>query len=138
MTVLLYLAGITNIVGILLVTQGLQDDALINYYPQVFSRAGQIGILLWGLAYMACAPGVVRVPVVLLVFALEKFFYFGTWLAWAVFGSVNPQALLAEPTLVNLFMAGYGLGDLAFALLFVLAFVACLRVTAESPASATP
>lgn len=126
-TAILYIGGIVNIFGILLVTQGLTDETIANLYPQVFSRTGQISILLWGLAYIGCARGVAHVPGLLLVFTIEKLFYVGTWLAWAVFGSADLRGLLSEPSLANLFMLSYGANDLFFAVMFFLGFIACQR-----------
>lgn len=133
---ILVLAGLANIIGIMVVTRGLTDPLLGEVYPQVLSRTGQISILLWGCAYITVARAVVHVPWLLAVFAIEKLFYVGTWVAWTMFAQTSLGDLFAEDFIVGLFMAGYGANDLLFAVLFGLAFMVCRGYAAEAAAAA--
>ena len=63
-------AGLVNVLGVLLVSRGLTGDAVGELYPEVFSRFGLVGIILWGLAYLAAAPRPTGVPALALVFAI--------------------------------------------------------------------
>ena len=45
-------AGLYNLVGILVFSAGFTNDLLAQWYPEVFSLTGQIGIVLWGVAYI--------------------------------------------------------------------------------------
>ena len=132
----LVLAGLINFVGILVATRGLTDPLLGEVYPQVLGRTGQIGILLWGAAYIAVARSVVHVPWLLAVFAIEKLFYVGTWAAWAMFAQTSLSELFAEDFLVGFFMASYGANDLFFAVVFGLAFMVCRGYAAEAAEAA--
>ena len=133
---LLVLGGLVNIIGVLVVTRGLTDPLLGEVYPQVLSRTGQIGILLWGGAYITVARNVVHVPWLLAVFALEKLFYVGTWAAWAMFAQTDLTTLFEQDLLVGLFMAAYGANDLFFAIVFGLAFMICRGYAAEAAEAA--
>lgn len=139
MSWVLWLAGLVNIAAVLVATRALTDDLLSALYPQIFSRAGLIGIILWGLAYFACARNIAAVPKLLLVFALEKLFYFGTWVAWMLSGSHQLSTLLNSEQLPALFMAVYGPNDLLFAVVFALMYLLLRRQSASVPkASAQP
>lgn len=133
---LLVLGGLANIIGILVATRVLTDPLLGEVYPQVLSRTGQIGILLWGCAYIAVARNVVHVPWLLAVFALEKLFYVGTWAAWVMFAQTDLASLFVEDFIVGLFMAGYGANDLFFAVVFGLGFMVCRGYAAEAAEAA--
>jgi hypothetical protein len=116
------LAGLVNVVGILVVSRGFTNATLVSRSPIVFSRFGLVCILLWGLAYLAVAREHARVPLLVAVFALEKLVYVLTWLSWMFrFGSELPR-LFAESPLTGVFYAIYGPNDLLFGIFF--AFVA--------------
>ncbi len=133
---LLYLGGVLNLIGILVATRGLTDPLLGELYPQVLGRTGQIGILLWGLAYISVARNVVHVPWLLAVFTLEKLFYVGTWGAWVMYSPTELSGLFQEDPLVGLFMTVYGANDLFFALVFGLAFVSCRQRAVDAAEAA--
>mmetsp|Transcript_14151 Transcript_14151/g.36311 ORF Transcript_14151/g.36311 Transcript_14151/m.36311 type:complete len:139 (+) Transcript_14151:105-521(+) len=114
-------AGLYN-AGILLFSRGC-GDALGAVDP-LFDGNGCVGVLLWGLAYAALHDAYHHAPKLCLVFALEKLFYGGHWLAWlSAHGGELPELLRADP-LTGIFFALYGIGDLGFAAGFFAAFLA--------------
>ncbi len=104
--------------GILLFSLCFTNTALIARSPVVFSRFGLLGIVLWGLAYLAVAGTYPQVPLLVAVFALEKLVYVVTWVDWmARFGSEWPR-LWSESPLSAVFFAIYGPTDLLFGVFF--------------------
>lgn len=113
-----YAAGGVNVFGVLLFSMGYTNELMISLYPSVFSTFSLVCIQLWGLAYWAVAKHYAKVPILVAVFALEKFAYVATWLVWmSHFGKDLPQ-LMSQSFLTANFYAVYGLIDLSFGLFF--------------------
>ena len=112
------LAGLYNLGGILIFSAGFTNERLAQWYPEVFSLTGQIGILLWGLAYISIANCYDRVPMLTGVFALEKLLYTVTWVYWLSESGARLPELAAESPMSALFFTVYGLGDLVSCVFF--------------------
>lgn len=69
------LAGFYNLIGILGFTQFFTDSTLMDNDPVMFSWVGQIGIILWGLAYLSVSRKFHLVPYIVAVFCIEKMLY---------------------------------------------------------------
>ena len=110
-------AGLTNVLGILLFSKGFTNTRLFELYPEVFGVMGCVGVILWGLAYMSVAY--VRPRTLSLVFCLEKVVYFGTWLCWLHCRGAILPSLWAEDPLTAFFFTFYGPLDLAFGAFFL-------------------
>jgi hypothetical protein len=111
-------AGLVNVAGVLLFSLGFTNASLVAWSPVVFSRFGLVCIVLWGLAYLAVARSYTQVPLLVLVFALEKLVYTATWVDWMRrFGSEWPR-LWSESPLTAVFYAIYGPNDLLFGIFF--------------------
>lgn len=111
-------AGFVNIFGILLFSAAYTNDLMSALYPSVFSKFSLVCIQLWGLAYWATAKSYDKVPLLVAVFALEKFAYTGTWLVWMYhFGQRLPD-LMSQSFLTANFYLAYGLIDFSFGLFF--------------------
>lgn len=123
----LWLAGLYNVGGVLLFSQGLTSQSLPAQDPQVFSTLGLLAIMLWGCAYASVARVYQRVPGLLLIFALEKLLYTGNWLLWLDAHAQRLPALFAEAPLTAVFYGIYGAGDFAFAIFFALAGIRAWR-----------
>src|SRR5689334_6365573 len=82
--------------------------------PTVFSKTGQIAIVLWGLAYWSAAKTYRQVPMLVMVFACEKLLYSIAWLTWLLAKGDTLAAIAADSPLSALFFAVYGAGDFAF------------------------
>jgi hypothetical protein len=113
-----YAAGGVNVFGILLFSLGYTNDLMSALYPSVFSKFSLVCIQLWGLAYWSAAKSYDKVPLLIAVFAIEKFAYVATWLVWiSHFGKDLPE-LMSQSFITGNFYAAYGLIDLSFGLFF--------------------
>ena len=122
------LAGAYNVGGIMLFSQFFTNPLISSLYPQVFSLVGMLGIMLWGLAYMAVSGCYARVPALVAVFALEKFLYVATWVYWLWARGSELSEIAAESPMTALFYAVYGLGDLISAVFFILVVLLVRRI----------
>lgn len=109
------LAGLYNL-GIVLFSRGFSD--VLGGVDPLFSSAGCILILLWGLAYMATRSVYAAAPMLVGVFCVEKVFYAQHWARWLLDEGTNLAELGASDPLTASFFAIYGLGDGVFALFF--------------------
>lgn len=120
-----YLATLYNFIGILGFNAFFMDDTLSALNPVTFSLMGQIGILLWGLAYFSVAKTYARVPLLLGVFCAEKLIYF---LDWAIWLAKNGERLSGDlPIRFKIFFYTYGLGDLTFGVFFAIAALSVFK-----------
>ena len=140
-------AGALNILGGLLFFKAFTNRELSRAYHALFAPEGMVGVLLWGVAYLAAAPslspGRERQPLMYAVFAIEKTFYLIAWVVWAVRQPDGLGAALSDyferDFLTGLFLTGFGLNDGLFGLGFAVA--ACKAWSSErrfSSASITP
>jgi len=109
------LAGLYNIC-IILFSKGFSGD--LGAVDPLFGPGGCIGVLLWGLAYLALARSYSSAPAVALVFALEKLFYGTHWLLWLRDHSGELGQMIESDYLTGTFYSIYGPGDLAFMVFF--------------------
>lgn len=114
----LVVAGLVNVVGVLLVSRGFTNPYLGTLFPELFSNWGLACIVLWGLAYVSVARSAPQVPALLAVFAAEKVFYAASWLWWQAGHAAQMPVIWATDPLVGFFYAGYGPLDLAVGLYF--------------------
>ena len=112
-------AGLVNIVGVLVVTRAFTSDYPTQLDPHVFSWLGLVSIMLWGAAYIAVSRAYHHIPVLLAVFFVEKLVYFGAWLQWILDPPVPLADISEKSKIVGAFFAGYGMIDLAFGLFFL-------------------
>ena len=115
-----YLAGLVNILGITLVSHGLQSDTLVKADPAVFSNFGILCIMLWGLAYIASAPHATAAIFLPAVFALEKLLYTVNWVQWFAAHGGEVESITQQDMLGGLFLGGYGVVDGVFCLFFAM------------------
>ena len=113
-----HIAGLVNIIGILVITRGMTSDTLANADPAVFSQFGILIIILWGLAYIATAPFATTAVLLPVVFALEKLAYTVNWVIWMGSHSGDVTNIQEGDFLGGLFLGAYGLNDGLFFLFF--------------------
>lgn len=114
-----WLAGAYNVFGMLLFSQLFMNPLLAAVDPAVFSWMGQVGIVLWGLAYWAVARTCHHVPKLVAVFAAEKLVYALAWLRWMSEKAQTLPSIASESPMTALFFSMYGAGDFLFCLFFV-------------------
>lgn len=123
------LAGLINIVGVLVFSVALTNNRLIELSPVVCSRFGLIAIMLWGLAYLAVATSYNSVPYLVGVFAVEKLVYVVTWVVWIQQHSQELSPLFAESPHTAVFYSIYGPIDFSFGVFFT--YVALRRLRSQ-------
>lgn len=112
-------AGLVNVVGVLVFSLAFTNERLSALDPVAFSRFGLVAIILWGLAYLAAAEAPGRPGGWLaLVFAVEKLVYVASWVAWMRGHAGELPALFSGAPLTAIFYAIYGPLDLLFAAFF--------------------
>jgi hypothetical protein len=130
-------AGVANL-NVLLFSWGFSNESLMAAFPEAFSRIGLFTIVLWGLAYMSVANRYADVPWLVAVFAVEKYFYAGTWLYWYQSRGDSLGSLFDQSMFTGIFYSVYGANDLAFGLVFTLAFFKAMRLKRPSGLQAGP
>ena len=116
------IAGLVNIVGILLVSHAFTDSLISDLDPDVFSTPSLILIMVWGCAYLSVGPYWQKIPTISLVFAIEKLVYVVMWFRWISERHNELPAIWNQNPPIALFFGGYGVVDLAFGLFFLWAW----------------
>lgn len=113
---LFVIAGLSNILGVLLFSKGFTNETLMTAQPGVMGYFGLVGILLWGLAYIAVRKSYSKVPWLLGVFVVEKLAYVVVWIQWLTNNSLS--TLYDKDTFAGIFYTIYGVNDFLFGLFF--------------------
>ena len=117
------MAGMANIVTILIATRAFTDPLISQVDPSVFSTPGLVLIMVWGLAYLTIAPIWWKIPRMCLVFMLEKLVYVVCWILWISKQHDQLPGLWDINWQIALFYGGYGIVDTAFSLFFFWAWM---------------
>lgn len=110
------LAGLYNL-SILIFNKMFTNKWLSFYDNDIFSNHGMISIILWGFAYMSIYKNYASLPLLNMVFAIEKFYYAYRWISWH--SKHNVVDIYQNDLLTGLFFTVYGFGDLLFGLFFL-------------------
>ncbi len=113
-------AGLSNILGVLLFSKLFTNEVLLNTQPVIMGYFGLIAIILWGLAYIAVRKRYEAVPWLIAVFVLEKLIYVSVYLIWFFNNSLS--AVYEQDTFAGIFYTIYGANDLLFGLFFAWVF----------------
>jgi hypothetical protein len=113
------LAGLVNIGAALTFTEGFRNAYIAELNPEVFSTPSAIGMMLWGLAYIAVSGKYRQVRALVAVFALERLVFFGWWVLWLFHKETLVSDIYATSTLTGIGVMSYGPVDLAFFFFFV-------------------
>jgi hypothetical protein len=111
-------AGLMNIAGILVFSKAFTNEYMTSLSPNILSQFGMFCIVLWGLAYLAVARSYPAVPVLVLVFAVEKALYTSSWFVWLANHGSEFGTIWERDPLTAIFFAIYGPNDLLFGLFF--------------------
>ena len=115
-----YLAGLSNITGVLLFSKLFTNDVIPETDSAVMSYFGLLMIIVWGLAYMAVAKNYKNLKWLVAVFAIEKFCYGFVWTNWILNNSVSE--VFEKDALAGAFYSFYGVNDWMFFLFFSYVF----------------
>jgi hypothetical protein len=138
---LYFLAGSVNILGMLAINRFYSAaPAMAAMSPTVFSTESQVLIQVWGLAYISVAKSWRKIPMLSLVFFVEKMLYTWWWLQWIKDDSNRSTAvnMVKSGVLSEMITGGfylfYGLNDLLFGLVFLYGASVGLRSSAKDKA----
>lgn len=113
---LFILAGLSNILGVLICSKFFTNHVMMDAQPAVMGLFGLISIVLWGLAYISVHKTYAHVPWLIAIFVVEKLAYV---VAWLIFMSQNSLSQVYESNmLAGIFYTIYGVNDFAFMLFF--------------------
>jgi len=113
-------AALANIVGVLLFSRVLTNEAINNADPVVMSNFGLMMIMVWGLTYLGTAFVEGNIRWIAAAFTIEKLVYVVVWLRWHL--SHDIEALYATDSFAGVFYTIYGLNDFMFMLFFGFVF----------------
>ena len=118
---LFVMAGLSNVLGVLLLSKGFTNQVMMDAQPEVMGYFGLIAIVLWGLAYIAVSKNYEAVPWLIAVFVVEKLVYVIVYLQW--FTSNSIAVVYEQDALAGVFYSIYGLNDFLFMLFFGWVFI---------------
>ena len=124
-------AGVINIAGALGTSMAFTNPELGQADPTAMSNFGLLGIILWGLAYIATANHWREAKWLAAVFSLEKALYAVHWAMWIQGNQDTLKSLFERDFMSGLFFSIYGPTDLLLAIFFAYVFV-----KASKPATA--
>ena len=113
-------AGLMNIMGVLLFSRALTNNAIFEADPVVMSKFGLVMIMIWGLAYIGAATITSGIKWLAAAFAMEKLVYVVVWINWLSDNSLGQ--LYSKDMFAGVFFTIYGANDLLFLLFFVWVF----------------
>jgi len=113
---LFVVAGLANVLGVLLLSKGFTNQVMMDTQPEVMGYFGLIAIVLWGFAYIAVSKNYAAVPWLIAVFIVEKLAYVIVYLKW--FTSHSITAVYDKDVFAGVFYSIYGLNDFLTMLFF--------------------
>lgn len=114
-------AAIINWLGVLTFSKLLMNHAAFGKVDPLFSLAGLILILVWGIAFWVVGSNPQAMRPLLLVFVVEKLVYAANHAIWFLKGG-SIAALWSQDMLLGVFYTVYGANDALYALLFLVAY----------------
>lgn len=115
------LAGLSNILGVVICSKAFSNQVMLETQPSVMGLFGLIGIVLWGLSYIAVSSSYKNVKWLVGVFVIEKLAYVIAWLSFITSQSLN--TIYAQDVLAGIFFTIYGINDFLFMLFFGFVFL---------------
>ena len=116
-----WLAGLSNIFGVLICSKALTNDGMLDAQPAVMGYFGLISIILWGLAYISVSKTYDQVKCLVGVFVVEKLAYVAAWLSFITSQSLD--SVYQQDFLAGVFYTIYGANDFIFMLFFTFVFL---------------
>jgi len=119
------LAGLMNIIAILVFSKFFTNDIIPETDPNVMSNFGLLMIIVWGMAYISVSNSYKNVKWLVLVFAIEKLVYGIVWGIWI--SKNNVSQVFDKDVMAGLFYSVYGLNDLIFFVFFAYVFYKLIK-----------
>ncbi len=113
-------SGLVNILAVLLLSRAFTNAVIPETDPVVMSNFGLLMIVVWGLVFLAVAPGYQHVKWVVGAFVVEKLVYAVVWFRWIMTHDV--AAVYSQDLFAGVFYSVYGLNDFLFFLFFTAVF----------------
>lgn len=113
---LFLLAGLTNILGVLICSKLFTNKVIMETQPDVMGMFGLIAIVLWGLAYIGVHKSYDHVRFLIGVFVVEKLVYVVVWVNFVLSNSLTD--IYHADMLAGIFYSVYGINDFLFMLFF--------------------
>ena len=117
----MYLSGIMNIGGVLVLSRVFTNKVINEADPLVMSNFGLLMIVVWGLVFLAIASKWEHLKWVIGAFVIEKFIYGLTWTKWMINNELS--SIYEADTMAGLFFTIYGLNDWFFCIFYLVVFI---------------
>jgi len=111
------LAGLSNILGVLICSKFLTNQTMMEAQPSVMGFFGLLSIILWGIAYITVCKNYATVRFLIALFALEKLIYVIAWINFHTTQSL--KSVIEQDLLAGIFYSIYGINDFIFMLFFI-------------------
>ncbi len=115
------LAGLSNILGVLVCSRIFTNDVLMETQPGVMGLFGLVCIVLWGMAYIAVSRNYAQVRWLIAVFVIEKLAYVIAWTSFIASQSLT--TVYEQDAFAGVFYTIYGANDFVFMLFFAYVFL---------------
>ncbi|MDB2384851.1 hypothetical protein N9V96_00065 [Polaribacter sp.] len=117
----MYLSGITNIAGVLVLSRFFTNKVINNADPVVMSNFGLLMIVVWGFVFLAMASKWQVLKWVIVAFVIEKFIYGFVWTKWLMNNDIS--SVYEEDTMAGIFYTIYGINDWFFCVFYIVVFI---------------
>lgn len=125
-TKVMYLSGIVNISGVLILSRFFSNEVINEADPVVMSNFGLLMIVVWGLVFVAMASKWEQLKWVVGAFAIEKFIYALVWTKWLFKNDITK--VYEQDVMAGIFYTIYGASDWFFCMFYLFVFIHLCKI----------